>query len=81
MCLAVPGKLVERKGNKGIVDFQGLKREADLSLMDEVKIGDYVLVHAGFVIQTVDEKAARETYGLLAEIFGADDGPVREENQ
>lgn len=80
MCLAVPGKLVERKGSKGIVDFQGLRREADLSLMDEVKVGDYVLVHAGFVIQTVEEEVARETYGLLAEVFGAEDGPVREKD-
>lgn len=72
MCLAVPGKLVEMKGNKGIVDFQGLRREADLSLMENLKIGDYVLVHAGFVIQTVDEETAREAYGVLAEAFEDD---------
>ena len=81
MCLAVPGKLVGIKGSKGVVDFQGLRREADLSLMEGLKLGDYVLVHAGFVIQTVDWRTARETYGLLAEAFGTDDGPVREENQ
>ncbi len=81
MCLAVPGKLVEIRENKGLVDFQGLKREADLSLMEDLKLGDYVLVHAGFVIQTVDEETAKETYGLLAEVFGAEDGPVREEDQ
>lgn len=79
MCLAVPGKLVELKGSKGIIDFQGLRREADLSLMENLKIGDYVLVHAGFVIQTVDEETAREAYGVLAEAF-KDDGPVREED-
>ncbi|RMF54551.1 HypC/HybG/HupF family hydrogenase formation chaperone [Candidatus Woesearchaeota archaeon] len=69
MCLAVPGKLIRKNGSKGVVDFGGLRRKADLSLLENVKIGDYVLVHVGFAIQKVDEKIARESNRLL---FGAD---------
>jgi len=66
MCLAIPGKIIEikKEENIAIVDYGGLKKEANLSLVD-AKIGDYVLVHVGFAIQKVDENIARETYSLL----------------
>ena len=71
MCLAIPGKIVEIDKDKdhGIVDYgDGTKRKVNITLVD-VKIGDYVLVHAGFAIQIIDEKEALETLDLFREII------------
>lgn len=61
MCLAVPSKIVEINNNVATVDVDGVKRDASLMLLDDAKIGDYVIVHAGFAISKVDEEAARQT--------------------
>jgi hydrogenase expression/formation protein HypC len=65
MCLAVPGKLVEVTGEgetrMGKVDFAGVARQVSLAFTPEANPGDYVLVHVGFALQTLDEEAARET--------------------
>lgn len=61
MCLAVPSKIIEIKNNVATVDVDGVKRDASLMLLDDAKIGDYVIVHAGFAISKVDEEAARQT--------------------
>lgn len=71
MCLAIPGKVVEIESNKdhAIVDYgEGTKRKANISLVD-VKIGDYVLVHAGFAIEVLNKKEARETIALFREML------------
>lgn len=71
MCLAIPGKIVEIDKNKehGIIDYgDGTKRKVNVTLV-EVKIGDYVLVHAGFAIQVLDEKDAKETLDLFREML------------
>ncbi len=60
MCLAVPIKVIELKGKKAIGEIEDVKRELDISLIPEVKIGEYVLLHAGFAIQIIDEDAAKE---------------------
>ncbi|MHA1754044.1 MAG: HypC/HybG/HupF family hydrogenase formation chaperone [Candidatus Odinarchaeia archaeon] len=71
MCLAIPGKIIQLKGNKAVVDFgEETTREVDISLV-KAKIGDYVMVHAGFAIEIVDEKEAKETIKAFNEIFGA----------
>lgn len=71
MCLAVPGKIVAIQGDSELpmarVDFGGVMREACLAYVPEAQIGDYVLVHVGFAIATVDEQAAQEALALLAE--------------
>ncbi len=75
MCLAIPGKIVEIDKNKeySLVDYgEGTKRKINVTLVD-VKIGDYVLVHAGFAIQILDEKEAKETLDLFREILSAED--------
>ena len=69
MCLAIPGKVVEIKGNLAIVDFGGVKREADISLLNEIKVGDYVIVHVGFAIQKLDQKEAEVTLNIWNEIL------------
>lgn len=73
MCLAVPGEIIKIDGVKGEVSFSGAVRSADLSLVPEAKIGDYVLVHAGCAIQIVPPNDARETLKLFEEIFKESD--------
>jgi len=73
VCLAIPGKIVEIDKNEehGIVDYgDGTKRKVNISLV-EVKVGDYVLVHAGFAIEVLDEKDAQETLDLFREMLSA----------
>ena len=74
MCLAVPMKIVEIRGTGiGIVDLNGSRHEANLSLITDPKLGDYVIVHAGFAIEKLDEKEANEQLALFAEMAKAND--------
>ncbi|MDX9714588.1 MAG: HypC/HybG/HupF family hydrogenase formation chaperone [Dissulfurispiraceae bacterium] len=69
MCLAVPSKLISIDGLNATVDVYGARKEISLILMPEqVEVGEYVLVHAGFAIQKIDEQAAIETLALFDEI-------------
>ncbi|MBI4865242.1 MAG: HypC/HybG/HupF family hydrogenase formation chaperone [Candidatus Riflebacteria bacterium] len=73
MCLAVPGKVLDLDGLIARVDFGGVTREVAMDLLPEVRVGDYVIVHAGYAIQMVDEAEAMETLRLfeqLAELEG-----------
>jgi len=53
MCLAIPSKVIRIENNLGTIDVAGVTREASLMLLDDVEVGDYVLVHAGFAIQKI----------------------------
>ena len=81
MCLAVPGKVVAIEGDDELrmarIDFGGVTREACLAYVPEAKIGDYVLVHVGFAIATVDEQAAQDALALIAEAAGGDESGSR----
>ncbi len=71
MCLAIPGKItkLDQKKQSAVIDYgSGTTRKANVSLV-QVKIGDYVLVHAGFAIQVLDEKEAKETLALFKEML------------
>jgi len=69
MCLAIPAKVVEIKGNTARVDFgAGTVRDVDVSLV-EAEIGEYVIVHAGYAIEVLDREAAEETLRLWNEIL------------
>ncbi len=71
MCLAIPAKIIEKESNgkNAIVDFgEGTIRKVNISLVD-VKEGDYVLVHAGFAIEVLDENEAIETLSIWKEIL------------
>ena len=75
MCLAIPGKIIEIDKSKehATVDYgDGTRRKANISLVN-VKTGDYVLVHAGFAIQVLDEKEARETLDLFREMLSMEE--------
>jgi hydrogenase expression/formation protein HypC len=68
MCLAVPSKIIAINDEMGIVDVDGVKREVGLHLIENPMIGDYVIVHAGFAINKIDESEALETLKLFREI-------------
>ena len=65
MCLAVPGKIVSIEDSLAEVDLAGTIRKASLLLVPDARTGDYVLIHAGFAIQVLDEDYALETLKLL----------------
>jgi hydrogenase expression/formation protein HypC len=65
MCLAIPAKIENIEGTKAEVDIRGLKRKIGLQLLPDAKVGEFVLVHAGFAIQRIDPEEAEETYKLL----------------
>jgi hydrogenase expression/formation protein HypC len=65
MCLAIPMQLVERDEGLGTVEIDGVRREVSLMLLDDARVGEYVLIHAGFAIGRVDEAEAKETLELL----------------
>jgi hydrogenase expression/formation protein HypC len=69
MCLGIPAKVthIESSG-EGKVDYLGTKVRVNFSLLEDVKLGDWVIVHAGFAISELDEEEAQETLSLLREI-------------
>ncbi|MBE0570133.1 MAG: HypC/HybG/HupF family hydrogenase formation chaperone [Ignavibacteriaceae bacterium] len=80
MCLAVPGKIVSiDESNPDLrmakVNFGGVSKDVCIQWLDDVNIGDYVLVHVGFALNKVDEKDAEETLRILREM-----GDIEEEN-
>ncbi len=72
MCLAIPGKLIEKYEKEGIltgkVQFGGITREACLDFLPEAQVGEYVLVHVGFAISRIDEEEAHKTYEYLEQM-------------
>jgi len=76
MCLALPMRIIAVDGALATIATAGLEQRASLMLVPEAKVGDYVLVHAGFAISVIDEAEANETLELLREIsaFAPDDG-------
>lgn len=70
MCLAIPAKIIEINGEKGIVELGGVKKEISLVLVPEAKVGDYAIIHVGFAIQILDEEEARKTLEIFEEIYG-----------
>ncbi len=68
MCLAIPAKVIRVDGASALVMIEDTEYNASLLLLDDVKAGDYVMLHAGFAIQKVDEEEAIETMRLLIEV-------------
>jgi len=67
MCIAIPSKIVKIENNIATIDVDGAKREASLLLLDDPKVGDYVIVHAGFAIHKINEAEAMESLKLMRE--------------
>ncbi|MDY6988172.1 MAG: HypC/HybG/HupF family hydrogenase formation chaperone [Thermodesulfobacteriota bacterium] len=73
MCLAVPAKVTKIDGDMATVEVGGIARGASLMLVDDVAVGDYVLVHAGFAIHRVDAEEAEESLRLLRQLVLAEE--------
>ena len=70
MCVAVPGQVVSiEPGAVATVDFGGTRREVSVALLDEVAVGDFVVVHAGFALHRVDPEEAKQTLELFREVL------------
>jgi len=68
MCLAIPARILKIENNLAIVDTAGARREADIRMVKDVKVGEYILIHAGFAIEKVRKKEAEETLRLFREM-------------
>ncbi|MGD8979612.1 MAG: HypC/HybG/HupF family hydrogenase formation chaperone [candidate division WOR-3 bacterium] len=69
MCLGVVGRIDEIDGDMAFAEIMGVRRKISLVLVPEVKINDYVMIHAGFAINQMDEKDARETEEMILEVL------------
>jgi hydrogenase expression/formation protein HypC len=67
MCLAIPSKIVKIENNVATIDVDGVQREASLLLVENPEVGDYVIVHAGFAINKINEEDALESLKLMRE--------------
>ncbi|MBI5454721.1 MAG: HypC/HybG/HupF family hydrogenase formation chaperone [Deltaproteobacteria bacterium] len=70
MCLGIPGRIIEIKGVKATIDVAGTRKEVNMKLLPDARTGEFVIVHAGFAIEKVDEDKAREALDLIDGIIG-----------
>ncbi|UCC11905.1 MAG: HypC/HybG/HupF family hydrogenase formation chaperone [candidate division WOR-3 bacterium] len=70
MCLGVVGRIEEIRGDMAVVEIMGVQRDISIVLVPEIKVGEYVMIHAGFAINPIDEAAAKETEELLRQVYG-----------
>ena len=75
MCLAIPARIVELEKDNAVVDAMGNRWKAKTTLLPEAKLGDLVLIHAGFAISLVDEEEAKKTWQMITEINELQDTP------
>lgn len=68
MCLAVPARIVEIDGEDAVVEVNGVRRRSNVSFVQDPKIGDYVLLHAGFAIQKWSEEDVEEYNEIMSEM-------------
>ena len=73
MCLAIPMRVVEADGLRGLVEASGVRHEVRFDLVGDIRVGEFVLIHAGYAIQVMDEAAAAEQLALLESVFAADE--------
>jgi len=74
MCLGVPMKILSRDGDDIVAEMDGVRKEASVMLLgEEVVVGDYVIVHAGFAISRLDEAYAEETIRMMKEVYTPED--------
>ncbi len=73
MCLGVPAKILEVRDSAAVVELGGVRREISLMLIDDVSVGEWVIIHAGFAIEKLSEEAAEQTLALFREIADADE--------
>ena len=75
MCLSIPAEVLSTSGNMAIVQLGGLMIQASLDLVEDICVGDWVLIHTGFIIQKISMEEAEETKRLIREIENLNDAP------
>lgn len=73
MCVAVPGKVTEILEREAVVTFQGIKKRVNTIFVEDLKVGDYVIVHVGCAIEKIDEEEALKTLKLFQEFIGGEE--------
>jgi len=73
MCLGVPAKILETGDGAAVVELGGVRREISMMLIDDVSVGEWVIVHAGFAIEKLSEEAAEQTLSLFREIADSEE--------
>ena len=81
MCLAIPSKIVKIESGMGTIDVDGVQRTCSLLLVEDARVGDWVIVHAGFALHKIDEAAAMEYLQILKEAAAFVDEKQRLENE
>jgi hydrogenase expression/formation protein HypC len=74
MCLAIPSKIISISEGMGTIDVDGVRRSCSLLLLENSKVGDWVIVHAGFALHKIDETAAMESLAILKEAAALAEG-------
>ena len=78
MCLAMPARVVEiNEGDMAVVDLGGVRKEASLALVEDVQIGDYVILHVGYALQKLDTDEAERTLAAFRELAEVDPEAMR----
>ena len=73
MCIAIPSKIVNIENEIGTIDVEGVQSKVSLHILDDVKVGDYVIVYTGFAIDKIDELEARRSLKTIREVFSLAD--------
>ena len=74
MCVGVPMQVISRDGDEIVAEVDGVRRSASLMMLgDEVNVGDYLIIHAGFAISKLDEEEAKETLQMMRDVFSEED--------
>lgn len=68
MCLSIPAKVISIDGETAVVSMGGTEYHASLQMVEDVKVGDYILLHTGFALQKIDEEEAKEIFRLFGEL-------------
>ena len=71
MCLAIPARVADINGDQAVVDLGGVRKEVSLALVEDVAVGDYVIVHVGYALNKLDPEEAARTLALFAEMGAA----------
>jgi hydrogenase expression/formation protein HypC len=81
MCLAIPAKVVELRGDTATVDMEGIRREVNVLLVPDIRTGEYAIVHAGFAIGKLDEREALDSLKLIRQVLGSEQEAPEKQNE
>ena len=71
MCLAIPMEITEIDGNEAVAEAGGIRKNVRLDLLEDAKLGDYILIHTGYAIEKLDPEEARETLEIIKQVYRA----------